>query len=111
MKIIELDPEKMFYSIGEVAKMFDENTSLIRFWEKEFDVIKPRKNAKGNRQFTPADIENFKLIHYYVKDLGMTLDGAKRKLKEGSDDSVAKMQIVEKLTAIKARLNELKENL
>ena len=111
MKNIELDPEKMFYSIGEVAKMFDENTSLIRFWEKEFDVIKPRKNAKGNRQFTPADIENFKLIHYYVKDLGMTLDGAKRKLKEGSDDSVAKMQIVEKLTAIKARLNELKENL
>jgi len=111
MKNIELDPEKMFYSIGEVAKMFDEKTSLIRFWEKEFDVIKPKKNAKGNRQFTPTDIENFKLIHYYVKDLGMTLEGAKRKLKEGSDDSLTKMQIVEKLTAIKARLNELKENI
>lgn len=111
MKNIELAPDKMFYSIGEVAKMFDENTSLIRFWEKEFDIIKPKKNAKGNRQFTPADIENFKLIHYYVKDLGLTLEGAKRKLKEGSNDSMTKMKIVEKLTAIKARLNELKENM
>ncbi len=111
MKNIELDPEKMFYSIGEVAKMFDENASLIRFWEKEFDIIKPKKNAKGNRQFTPADIENFKLIHYYVKDLGLTLEGAKKKLKEGNDEGVAKMQIVEKLTSIKAKLIDLKSNM
>lgn len=111
MKNIELDPEKMFYSIGEVATMFDENASLIRFWEKEFDIIKPKKNAKGNRMFTPADIENFKLIHYYVKDLGLTLDGAKKKLKEGNDDGVSRMQIVERLTSIKARLIELKENM
>ncbi|MCQ2959380.1 MAG: MerR family transcriptional regulator [Bacteroidales bacterium] len=111
MKNIELDPEKMFYSIGEVAKMFDENTSLIRFWEKEFNIIKPKKNAKGNRLFTPADIENFKLIHYYVKDLGLTLEGAKKKLKEGNDDGISKMQIVEKLTAIKNQLTILKENM
>lgn len=111
MKNIVLDPDKMFYSIGEVAKMFDENTSLIRFWEKEFPIIKPKKNAKGNRLFTPKDIENFKLIHYYVKDLGLTLDGAKKKLKEGNDDGEAKMQIVEKLTSIKAQLLQIKESL
>lgn len=111
MKNIVLDPDKMFYSIGEVAKMFDENTSLIRFWEKEFSIIKPKKNAKGNRLFTPKDIENFKLIHYYVKDLGLTLEGAKKKLKEGNDDGEAKMQIVEKLTSIKAQLLQIKESL
>lgn len=111
MKNIVLDPDKMFYSIGEVAKMFDENTSLIRFWEKEFPIIKPKKNAKGNRLFTPKDIENFKLIHYYVKDLGLTLEGAKKKLKEGNDDGEAKMQIVEKLTSIKAQLLQIKESL
>lgn len=111
MKNIVLDPDKMYYSIGEVAKMFDENTSLIRFWEKEFSIIKPKKNAKGNRLFTPKDIENFKLIHYYVKDLGLTLEGAKKKLKEGNDDGEAKMQIVEKLTSIKAQLLQIKESL
>lgn len=111
MKNIVLDPDKMYYSIGEVAKMFDENTSLIRFWEKEFPIIKPKKNAKGNRLFTPKDIENFKLIHYYVKDLGLTLEGAKKKLKEGNDDGEAKMQIVEKLTSIKAQLLQIKESL
>ncbi len=111
MKNIELNPDKLYYSIGEVAEMFEVNTSLIRFWEKEFSVIKPKKNAKGNRLFTPNDIQNFKLIHYYVKDLGLTLEGAKKKLKEGNDDGVAKMQIVEKLTSIKARLIALKENM
>lgn len=111
MKNIVLDPDKMYYSIGEVAKMFDENTSLIRFWEKEFSIIKPKKNAKGNRLFTPKDIENFKLIHYYVKDLGLTLEGAKKKLKEGNDDGESKMQIVEKLTSIKAQLLQIKESL
>ena len=111
MKNIELDPEKLFYSIGEVADMFEVNTSLIRFWEKEFDIIKPKKNAKGNRLFTPTDIENFKLIYYFVKDLGMTLEGAKKKLKEGKDDGMATMHIVEKLTSIRAKLVELKENM
>lgn len=111
MKNIVLDPDKLFYSIGEVAQMFDENTSLIRFWEKEFPIIKPKKNAKGNRLFTPKDIENFKLIHYYVKDLGLTLEGAKKKLKEGNDEGVAKMQIVERLTSIKEQLLQIKENL
>ena len=111
MKNIELEPGKLFYSIGEVADMFEVNTSLIRFWEKEFDIIKPKKNAKGNRLFTPADIENFKLIHYFVKDLGMTLEGAKKKLREGRNEGESTMHIVEKLTSIRAKLVELKENM
>ena len=70
--------EKLYYTIGEVAKMFDVNTSLIRYWEKEFDIIKPYKNKKGNRMFTPEDIENFHLIYHLVKEKGMTLKGAER---------------------------------
>ena len=111
MKSIELNPDKLFYTIGEVASMFEVNTSLIRFWEKEFDIIKPKKNAKGNRLFTPTDIENFKLIYYFAKELGLTLDGAKKKLKEGKDDTASKMEIVEKLTAIKAQLQNLKTHM
>ena len=72
----EKQPLKVYYSIGEVADMFGVNTSLIRFWEKEFDVIKPHKNKKGNRQFTKADIDNFHLIYHLVKEKGMTLKGA-----------------------------------
>lgn len=111
MKNIELDPEKMFYTIGEVADMFEENTSLIRYWEKEFSILKPKKNAKGNRLFTPQDIENLKLIHYYVKDLGLTLQGAKKKLAEAGDDGIARMRIVERLESIKSGLIALRENL
>ena len=76
---IEL-PEKRYYKIGEVAKAFNVNTSLVRFWEKEFDIIKPKKNPKGNRLFTQEDIKNFKLIFNLVKERGFSLDGAKQKL-------------------------------
>ena len=75
-------PEKRYYKIGEVAKAFGVNTSLIRFWEKEFEIIRPKKNKKGNRLFTPEDIKNFKLIYNLVKERGFTLDGAKQKLKK-----------------------------
>ena len=74
--------KKLYYTIGEVAKMFNVNTSLIRYWEKEFSIIKPKKNRKGNRLFTPKDIENIKLIYHLVKERGMTLQGAKKKLKK-----------------------------
>ena len=74
-------PEKRYYKIGEVSKAFGVNVSLIRFWEQEFEVIKPKKNAKGNRLFTKEDIENFKLIFNLVKERGFTLEGAKQKLK------------------------------
>ena len=78
----EYDTPKLYYTIGEVSELFVVNTSLIRFWEKEFDVIKPKKNKKGNRLFTPEDIDNFKVIYNLVKEQGFTLDGAKKYLKE-----------------------------
>ena len=77
--------EKLFYSIGEVADMFGVNTSLIRFWEKNFDLIKPKKNKKGNRLFTKKDINNFKLIYHLVKEQRLTLEGARLKLAENKE--------------------------
>ena len=77
---------KLYYSIGEVAEMFGVNTSLIRFWEKEFDVINPHKNKKGNRQFTKADVDNFHLIYHLVKEKGMTLKGAQQQPKNRKDE-------------------------
>lgn len=68
--------KKLFYSMGEVSEMFDVNASLIRFWETKFDILRPQKNKKGNRLFSPADVENLKLIYHLVKERGMTLDGA-----------------------------------
>ncbi len=103
--------EKLYYSIGEVAKMFDVNTSLIRYWEKEFDVIKPKKNKKGNRFFTKQDIDNFHLIFHLVKERGMTLSGAKKKLKENKEDTSNNFEVIKALTHIKKLLLEIKENL
>ena len=107
---IEL-PEKRYYGIGEVAKAFKVNASLIRFWEKEFDVIKPKKNAKGNRKFTPEDIKNLKFIYHLVKERGFTLEGAKTHLKEEKKQSLEKFEIIEKLEDIKAQLTKIKTQL
>ncbi len=104
-------PEKRYYGIGEVAKAFGVNTSLIRFWEKEFDVIKPKKNAKGNRKFTPEDITNLKFIYHLVKERGFTLEGAKTHLKEGKDKSFSKFDIIQKLENVKAELLKIKSQL
>jgi DNA-binding transcriptional MerR regulator len=103
--------EKLYYSIGEVADMFDVNTSLIRYWEKEFDIIKPKKNKKGNRYFTQEDIENFHIIYYLVKDLGMTLKGAKKKLQENKEGTFYNFKIVESLKNIREMLLEIREDL
>ncbi len=111
MPYIEKKVEKLYYSIGEVAKMFNVNTSLIRFWEKEFDVIKPKKNKKGNRFFTKQDIDNFHLIYHLVKERGMTLGGAKKKLKENREDTVNNFEVIKSLTEIKKVLLDIKENL
>ena len=100
--------EKLYYSIGEIADMFNVNTSLIRYWEKEFDIIKPKKNKKGNRFFTIEDIDNFYLIHELVKVRGMTLRGAKKKLKENKDGAIKNMEIVKILKDVKAMLIEIK---
>ncbi|MEL0457398.1 MerR family transcriptional regulator [Flavobacteriaceae bacterium SZ-1-7] len=107
---IEL-PEKRYYSIGEVAKAFGVNTSLIRFWEKEFDVLKPKKNAKGNRKFTPEDIKNLKFIYHLVKERGFTLEGAKTHLKEEKKQALSNFEIVSKLEEIKNQLIKIKEHL
>lgn len=103
----EVKVEKLYYSIGEVAKMFDVNTSLIRFWEKEFDIIKPKKNKKGNRLFTQKDIDNFHIIYHLVKENGMTLKGAKKKMKENKDDTEHNFEIVRSLEQIKEMLTDL----
>ncbi len=103
--------QKMFYPIGEVAKMFDVNTSLIRYWENEFDIIKPKKNAKGNRLFTPQDIENLKIIYHLVKERGFTLDGAKKKLKDNKQDVINEQEIIDHLQQIKSFLMDLKKSL
>ncbi len=103
--------EKLFYPIGEVAKMFDVNTSLIRFWEKEFDIIKPRKNKKGNRLFTPDDIKHFRLIHHLVKEKGYTLKGARASLKSNPEAIDNKAEVIASLNKIKKELLEMKEGL
>ena len=104
-------PEKRYYGIGEVAKAFHVNTSLIRFWEKEFDVLKPKKNAKGNRKFTPVDIKNLKLIYYLVKERGFTLEGAKTHLKEDKKDTLSNFEIISKLEDVKNQLIKIKQHL
>ncbi len=106
---------KLYYSIGEVAAIFDVNTSLIRFWEKEFTVIQPKKNKKGNRLFTVKDIEHFNKIYQLVKEQGYTLDGAKKALKSSDKaHSEAKQApqneiLIDKLEKIKSKLLELKK--
>ncbi|MBT8304861.1 MAG: MerR family transcriptional regulator [Bacteroidia bacterium] len=107
---IEL-PEKRYYGIGEVAKAFNVNTSLIRFWEREFDVLKPKKNAKGNRKFTPEDIKHLQFIYHLVKERGFTLEGAKTHLKEDKKKTLSNFEIIRKLEGIKTQLNKIKNQL
>ena len=103
--------EKLFYKIGEVAKMFDVNISAIRFWEKEFDILKPKKNKKGNRLFTPKDIKNIQVIHHLLKERGFTIEGAKKKLKENKTDTINNIEITMHLKKIKGFLVNLRKEL
>ncbi len=103
--------EKKYFTIGEVADMLGVATSLIRFWEGEFDIIKPKKNRKGNRQFTQDDIRNVKLIYHLVKEKGFTLQGAKDMLKNSTDTLKNKMKLIDSLNDIKAFLTELRDDL
>lgn len=105
------DPGKIYYTIGEVARMFDVNTSLIRFWEKEFGIIQPQKNKKGNRLFSPKDVDNFHLIYYLVKERGFTLKGAKDKIKENPDDILKDFEIIKTLDKVKSFLEGIKKAL
>lgn len=102
---------KLYYSIGEVAKIFEVNASLIRFWEKEFNIIRPKKNKKGNRVFTNMDIENFKKIFFLVKEKGFTLDGAKKALKGENTEEVGLVSTEIDINKVKTKLQELKDKL
>jgi len=103
--------EKVFYSIGEVADLFGVNTSNIRFWENEFDILKPHKNLKGNRMFTNDDIENLKIIYHLLKEKGMTIRGAQKKLKENKEDTLQNYEVVSRLQGIRQMLMDIKEEL
>jgi len=104
-------PTKRYYSTGEVAKAFNVNASLIRFWDKEFEALKPKKNAKGNRRFTPEDVQNLKLIFNLVKERGYTLEGAKTYLKEQNQKSLNDFDIITKLEHVRNELIKIKNKL
>lgn len=112
-KVTDSDLTKLYYTIGEVSTMFNVNTSLIRFWEKEFDIIQPKKNKKGNRLFTPKDIQNFNKIYHLVKIQGFTLDGAKKTLRKNEPVDISETSIhhpvIDQLEAIRDKLLLLKE--
>ncbi|MBQ2037197.1 MAG: MerR family transcriptional regulator [Alistipes sp.] len=104
--------KKLYYSMGEVAEMFDVTPALIRHWEAQFDCIKPHRNKKGNRLFTPDDVERLKQIYHLVKERGMTLKGANKVLKRAKSDEVAQeMELLERLQKIRAALVEVREEL
>jgi DNA-binding transcriptional MerR regulator len=111
MSYTEEPTEKLYYSIGEVCKILDVNASLVRFWEKEFDILKLKKNKKGNRLFTKDDLENIKLIYHLVKVRGFTLQGAKDKLKSGKANAKSEAEIVRSLDKVKSFLLDLKAQL
>lgn len=102
---------KLLYSMGEVTEMFDVNASLIRYWESKFDCIKPHKNKKGNRMFTPSDIENLKLIYHLVKEKGMTLEGANKTMKRRGGKVKRDVSLLERLHHIRAMLVDVREAL
>jgi DNA-binding transcriptional MerR regulator len=103
--------EKLYYSIGEVAEMLEVPVSTVRFWENEFDALKPMKNKKGNRLFTQNDIKNIKIIHHLLKEEGMTLIGVKKKLTEKWQETDYKFEINESLQKIKSILLEIRDDI
>ena len=107
----EKEIEKLYYSIGEVAEQFNVAPSLIRFWESEFDLIKPKKNRKGNRQFTKEDIDNVRTIYHLVKEKGFTLQGAKEKLRGNKEGTLQTAEIIQSLNGVRDFLIELRKNL
>ena len=111
MSFAKKPTEKLFYQIGEVSQTLNVNVSLIRFWEKEFDVLNPKKNKKGNRLFTQKDFDNLKIIYHLVKERGFTLDGAKKKLKENKEGKTDNLSIIRHLKEIRGFLVDLKEQL
>ena len=100
-------PEKLYYNIGEISNAFNLNASLLRFWEKEFEILNPKKTIKGTRKYNSIDIENLKVIYNLLKIRGFTIEGAKEKLKTESK----KIEIVQKLEKIKSNLETIEKEL
>ena len=111
MPYIEKPVEKLYYSIGETAEILNVPVSTVRFWEKEFDILKPMKNKKGNRMFTPEDIKNLKIIYHLLKEERMTLPGAKKRLTGKWEETQYKYEINESLQKIKGLLLDLRDNI
>ena len=111
MADVDSSIEKRYYTIGEVSRILGVNTSLVRFWEKEFDVINPKKNKKGNRLFDNQDLDNLRLIYHLVKERGFTLKGARAKLKENREDTAKNAEVVQRLKTIRQALAEIKKQL
>ncbi|QJD97824.1 MerR family transcriptional regulator [Mucilaginibacter robiniae] len=107
----EREINKMYYSMGEVTAMFDVNHSLIRYYEKEFDILQPKKNKKGNRYFTPEDVENLKLILHLIRDKGYTIQGAKDHLKSNLTESKGQQNVITALENLKKFLLEVRDEL
>ena len=107
----EDDALKLYYSIGEVAELFNISKSLIRFWEKEFDILKPHKNSKGERRFTRDNLEQIQLIFHLVKERGFTLEGAKREIRQQRALLKQKQQMIEKLKRLRNFLKEIQNNI
>ncbi len=102
---------KLYYSISEVAEIFGVNESLLRYWEKEFPQIAPHKNAKGTRQYTKEDIEEIRLVYHLVKERGMTLPGARQKLRDNREGEVEKLELIQRLKVVKEELMAMKKEL
>ena len=106
--------EKLYYSMGEVTEMLDVSPSLIRYWGTQFDILRPHRNKKGNRMFTPADVDALKLIYHLLKEQKMTIAGAKKALRQrrSTDDELSRrMELLERLQQIRAILLEVREGM
>jgi DNA-binding transcriptional MerR regulator len=111
MALKEKEISKLYYSMGEVSEMFEVNPSMIRFYEKEFDILQPKKNAKGNRLFRPEDIDNLKVIFNLIKDKGFTLQGAKEYMKNNKNEVLENQKVIDSLEKLKSFMIKLNEQL
>jgi len=108
---MSLKNQKIYYSIGEIAKILNVNNSLIRFWEKQFDILKPKKNTRGNRVFTKNDLDNLLLIHHLLKEKKYTIQGAKKKIRENKDGVKRNFEVIVRLKKIRSQLAEIRTEL
>ena len=108
---MNLKDPKIYYSIGEIAKSLNVNSSLIRFWEKEFEIIKPKKNSRGNRIYTKNDLENISMIYHLVKEKKYTIKGAKKRMRNNKEGVKKNYEIILNLKKIREQLVEIREEL